>query len=651
MPFLAHIASITRQRRAAAAYFVTLGALSWLLVASITSVDYLPTNDGPERIFSGQMLNHLHDPGRGYDKYLSESATLTNVGFEMVFARFEPWLGWRRAYQVVICLIALLWAWGGCALAASLGKEKRWLGLLGFASALQWAFYMGLFSWQMGTALGFFVLACAFRRGSSRTIGCFAMSALLLCQVVAHSFAALLTGLVLLVHALLSEKTRRLRAAAVLGLQALPAMAVGTWTLLHHLGNREAATYNYPSTSLVQRLELLARGVVSGPGWRAWPLVALAVCGLASFRRWRDLDVRDRTLVLSGLILTVAAVLLPLHTPGWEFFCVRFSPLGLSLLAMLALPRLSPKLLSVATAVAVIAYSGVSLAWSWHHHLRIREASADLLAGLEAPLNRQGLRLPLPLEPPPGDDPDEWARAIPFVATNSHLGALYAVAQGGTPSVLFAGLSAQSLRWRQPRETWMPLHPPRGYEWQLWEPRVRADPHLREAMIVRYLSFAAGFEDVILEARPEDAQLLERLGFAVDFHRGGMTVARFHGCPLAVTIPAPPEATSWTFLSAGWAGSTRPTYQAEIPPDAGSRSVAIPGSPCGDVWLRVLFDTDGDRKLSPGDRFCQGADEHAVVVHHVQAGAAPFVCAPGPKRDSSDLASAWADDTDAVSRI
>ncbi len=631
-PVPANPLSDPRNRQRHIAYWLAFAVLSLLLVAAITSVDYLATSDGPERIFAGQMLGHLHDPGRGYDKYLAESPTLTNVGFELVFARLEPQLGWRRAYQVALCLIALLWAWGVCALGASVGR--RWLGLLGFASALQWGFYMGLFSWQMGTALGFFVLAWTFWRGPGRAVDWLVLAALFLCQAVVHSFAAMLTGIVLLAHALCSAGggKARAKAVAVLLAQALPAMGVGLWTFFHHAGNQAAATYNYPPTSLGHRFVLLARGVVSGPWWRAWPLVALAACGLVACRRWRTLDARDRALGAAGILLTAAAVALPLHTRGWEFFCVRFAPLGLLLLAMLALPRSPRRLLAMAATTFAILYATGSIAWSWNHHVRIRQASSDLLAGLQAPIERRGLRLPLPLEPPPGEAADELSREIPYVATNSHLGALYAIAQGGVPSVLFAGLSGQVLRWRQAPETWMPPRPPRGFEWQLWEPPVRADPKLRETILVRYLSFAAPFEDVILHARPEDAQLLDRLGFVIDFQRGGMMLARFRGCPFAVTAPAPPGGPAAVFLSVGWGGSTRPSFETVIAPGASARTIEVPGTPCGEVWVRALFDLDGDRKLSPGDRLCEGADEHAVVVRHVASEGSGFVCVPGPPR-------------------
>jgi hypothetical protein len=111
-----------------------------------------------------------------------------------------------------------------------------------------------------------------------------------------------------------------------------------------------------------------------------------------------------------------------------------------------------------------------------------------------------------------------------------------------------------------------------------------------------------------------------------------MMVARFLGCPFSVTMPAPSDGPASAFLSVGWVGTTRPIYETTFAYDAPARTVSIPRSPCGDVWVRVLFDLDGDRKLSRGDRLCQGADEHAVVFHHVAAGGSELVCQPGPPR-------------------
>jgi hypothetical protein len=617
------------------AFLALAVALSLLTVFAITSVDYLATSDGPERIFAGAMLNHLHDTGRGYDRFLTANPTLTDLGFEFAFARFEPWWGWRTAYQVVLCLLALLWAWGVVALAACFGPQRRWWGLLGFGSALQWSFYMGQYSSEMGTALGFLVLAWAFRRPARSRIDRVGLAALLLLQAMVHAFTAILTGCVLLIHGVLAAPPKqRVRALGGLVASGLPAASIALLTLLQHLANAGAARVNYPPTPLWQRLVLLGRGFVSGPWWRAWPLVALAAWGLSRCLRGRGrgLDARERSLAIAGLGLTACAVLLPLHTHSWEFFCVRFTPFGVVFLSMLVAPVVAPRPARLLVVAAIAVYSTSALLWSWHHHRRIRAASADLVAAFSAPLERHGLRLPLPLEPPPGEDPDEWRRDIPYVTTDGHMGALFAIEQGGVPAVSFAGLTGQLQRWREPPETWMPPRPARGFEWQLWEPAVEADPQLRAAGLNHYLSYAAPYEDVILHLRARDADVLRQRGFVIDFQQGDFMIARFRGCAFSVTVPALPDGPVPALVTAGWAPSRRATFASVIPAGEAARTLRIAGSPCGNTWVRILYDMDGNGAPSRGDRTCLGAVADGYLFHRVEPwdGGDHLVCEPGP---------------------
>jgi hypothetical protein len=603
-----------------------------LLVASILSVDYLATSDGPERIFGGYMQNHLHDAGRGYDRFLRLQPTLTDCGFETVFAQFEPHLGWRSAYRATLCLVVLLWAWGVLALAMALGQRHAWLGLLGFACALQWSFYMGQFSFQMGCGLGFLVLAWAWRRREPTLLARVLLAALLLTQVMVHAFAAILTRVALLVHGLFAaERGRRLRAALAVGIVGLPAAAIAVWTLLHHLGNAGAGEYNYPPTPFVDRLILLGRGFTSGPWWRAWPPTLLAVWALAR-PRWRERDARERALAVVGLALFACAALLPLHTRDWEFFSVRFTPDAVVFLMLLAAPTASRRAGSAVLAGAVLAYAAGAIAWSWHHHVRIHRASADLWAGLHAPIRRSGLRLPLPLEPPPGEDRHEWRRDIPYTTYNGHLGALYAIEQGGVPAVSFAGLSLQGIDWREPLATWMPPRPSRGLEWQLWEPKVERNPRERRAGLIHYLAYAPPFADVILHARPGDAALLRELGFVVDFQHGGLFLARFSGCALSVTALPPAGGPVPLLISAGFVPNPRPVFATAIAAEAAVRPRQLTRMPCGEAWLRIVFDMDGNGVLSAGDRACAAANAAGIVVHRVRP--APdensVVCAHGP---------------------
>ena len=43
-----------------------------MLTTVISVVDYIPTHDGPNTIVHGYLALHLHDPGKGYDRFLDE---------------------------------------------------------------------------------------------------------------------------------------------------------------------------------------------------------------------------------------------------------------------------------------------------------------------------------------------------------------------------------------------------------------------------------------------------------------------------------------------------------------------------------------------------------------------------------------------------
>jgi hypothetical protein len=613
---------------------LTLAALlSVLLVASLLSVDYLSTSDGPERILSGYLQNHLHDPGRGFDRFVRAVPTLTDIGFEEVFVQLEPHLGWRLAHQVTLCLIALVWAWGLMALAASLGERNAWLGLLGFGTALQWIFYMGQYSFQMGTGLGFLVLALAFRRREPSLLNRVLIATLLLTQCIAHVVAAVLTGAVLLVYAWLgAEPKRRLRALGGMAVIGLPAALLACWSFARLIGNSEAAQHNYPPTPLLDRLILLGRGFASGPWWRAWPPTILAAWVLVR-PRWRTWDARARTLAVAGAVFAVCAAFLPLHLRSWEFFSVRFTPYAVAFLMVLAVPALGTRTRQVALVSLVVVYSGAAIAWSWHHHRTIRAASTDLLAGLNAPLKRQGVRLHLPLESPPGEDRDEWRRDVPYVTTTGHMGVLFAIEQGGVPAYSSLGLNVQGHTWRAPKATWMPPIPTRGFEWRLWEPKAENDPNERRAGLIFYLSYAPPFEDVILHARPGDAPLLPELGFVTDFQQGGLFIARFQGCALSLTAEAPETGPVPLLVTAGWVPQQRPVLAATIKAADLAGPIRLPRGPCGNTWWRIIYDMDGNGVPSSGDRACAAANPAAILLEKMRP--APdenrVSCSPGAR--------------------
>ena len=617
-------------------FWLAAGAFSALLLLAVGWVDYLPTNDGPQHIFTAHALHRLDDPTLGYGRYLEPGGAITDIGFEAVFGTLERFLPWRHAVRITLCLFALGWAWSVLALAAALDRGRRWLGLLGFATALQWLLYMGLFSYYLSLALGFGVLAFAFSRLVWRRRDYLMLAGLLAAQACAHVVPTVVIGLTLVLLALFSapagDRARALVRTAAAGTPAALIALVVAWQTL---GNEPINKYSM-MPALAARASLMGRAFVSGPSWRAWPVVGVAAIGLAGGWRLRRRggDPRERVLWIVGALLLLLAISTPLHIKGWEYFNVRFVPLAVMFLALLVpFERIRQPAWRRIAITALVVYAAGSLGWGWRHNLRVRAAHADLMAGLDAPVRRSGPRLPVILEPPPGEVADEWARDIPFVNSNWQLGALYSVEQGGVPAFLFAGAGGmQDLAWRQPPAGMaMPAKPVRGYEWQLWEPAARADPLARARALNYMLSFGPGYEDVILHGLPEDMAVLRERGYTADFERNDVAIARFAGCAASLELHAPPGGFPPTLVTAGWFPATNTVFSVVLgsSEDSAVRSVPLTDSPCGDVWVRVLFDMDRNHTASPGDRFCQGADRNAVLLARINAPGAKIVCSAG----------------------
>ena len=614
---------------------VVAAVLSVALGAAVAWFDYLPTNDGPEHIFAAYLRAHIDQPGRGWSRYLDNAPLVTGSGFVPLLSVLDRFLPWRIAFRVAVTGLVLVWAWAAFALAVSLGPRRRWLGLLGFAAALQWQFYMGLFSCYLSTGLGFLALAVAFRFGLQRRRSLLLLAALLAAQTTLHVVPAVLTGMVLLVYAWLSsDRSARPRTLLFTVLAGAPAGTLALLAVLVSGGSDVRSTYTM-YLPLTKQVALLGRAFVSGPAWRAWPLTLLALgAGTASFVRWhrRLGDARERTLALAGLGLLIFAMATPLHIPGWEYFNVRFIPNAMVFLALLTPVEILRRPAATHGAAAILVlFSLAAIAWSFAHHGFLRREHADLLAGVATSLHREGPRLPIVLEPPPGEPADEWARVVPFVTTNLHVDALYALEQGGVPAYLFAGESAiHALTWRLPPDGLaMPPHPSRGFEWRLWEPEARNDPAMRTRALAHLLGFGPAHEDVIFYGLPADHAVMRERGFVSDFERGNVMIARFAGCPARVRIEPPEGGLPPTLLLSGWWPDQRPTFSTTLAPRASNEPVVvpIPQSPCGQIWLRVLFDMDRDGKASPGDRTCRGADANSVLLHTVAPGAETVICA------------------------
>ncbi len=431
-------------------------ALSVLLVGAVWCVDYLPTNDGPQHVFLGYASRHIDDIDKGYGRYLEPNPALTGVGFDALYGVFLIFLPWRPAVSLVLTVMTLLWAWGVVALATSLGGRRRWLGLLGFATAFCWPLYMGLFSYYLATAIGFWILAFTFRVEIRTARHWFILGAALLAQVFCHVFAAALTGATVALICLWQapSASERWRTLGRLALAGAPAASMVLLTVGGH------TSHGGSSWSFLQRLTFVGRCFVSGPGWRCWPVVALAAAGLGvtiARGQWRR-DPRQAVPLLVGALALVIAVVAPLHLPTWQFFSPRLLPFAVILLALLfPADRAGP-----AAAAVLTTYATACVLWAGWYHRDLRSKTADALAALDLPLHRSRFRLDLSLSLAPG----AWGfldRAVPFATPMFNIGPLYAVAHGGVTTAIFGGdPTAHALLWRKTLDQPAPPIPPLG---------------------------------------------------------------------------------------------------------------------------------------------------------------------------------------------
>lgn len=591
-------------------------ASAGIVVAAFVA-PYLPTHDGPQHLYLAHVGKHYSDPGSLYAEVYRPTSAMTALGFSLVYGPLLEVLSWRRALQTTLAIIALAWSWGFVALVRAVRPERTIVGILGFATAFQWAMYMGFFSYVLSLSLTFCCAALAIRRAEWSPKGRLLITGLLALQGVAHIFGAHITSLFLIVLVLARHRVREWpRQLALLAPMGLP-VALLTLQAAGYLGESTPLRPQPPDTPIrFWEQLLLVRGLFAGgPFWRGWVPVLMACGALGLFLsrsipRSRD----ERAVAVVALLLLLAGVLCPVHLPQWEYFSPRFLAPGVMLaLPLLPLERLGLRSSRVGRG-ALAVFACASVAWSIEFNRDSFRKCADVFDGLGAPVRRQGFRLPLALRSVcDAAELDTQASAFPFVRRAANLGTVYAAAHGGLVPYAFAMIpQLHGFVIRDEVKARLPPVPPRALFWSVFEnPRTKLPPPDRWAITVQLAEDGAAYEDVLLHGDETEERVFLALGYRPQYQQGRMSILRFQGCSLEVGLSSAGRPRHATLIEHAWVPGERIHVHPAVPPqtydDLGRARASIHGLPCGDTRVRAFIDTDGSGTFSPGESLCAAA--------------------------------------------
>lgn len=616
-------------------HYVVQVALSVALLIAIWCVDYLPTNDGPNHILLGYLVGHLDDPGKGYAHFVKPAWPVTTLAFHTLFAAFERLMPWKEALRATFTVGALLWAWGFGFLVTTLNRRRRWLTPIGFATALPWCFYMGMFSFWLSCGVGLWLLGYALQRSRWRWTQWLVLSAMLLVMAISHVFAAALMGVILTVLvAYRSQPGGRVRDVGSLVVIGLPALVVavissGVITGSSVVDPGPPGTIASGWGEIGVHLRTLSVRFTGGPPWRGGVPAVLAVVGLV----WLARRLRRRQATRDELALGTASVLLllagglsPLHLELWHYFAPRFLAFGF-LLGVVLVPfeQIRHGLSRMLAADGVAALALVSIGWSAQHHRALAAETADALAAASAPLHRSGPRLPLILKPPV---------SVGHGRPHANVGHLFTLQQGGmTPHMFASDASLDAYVYRKPGTELFPGGWPMRFVAEAYR-LAGSSPEYppREEQLALAAVVGAPYEDVIVWSDPEDLDAFVERGYVTDVRRGRVAIMHFVPCGLDVEIETPRVTADPLLVQYGWAPLEDKAEMAVSPAGARYRSgrakLRFPWAPCGPIWVRVVWDQDRSGKAGPRDLFCEGADEQGRVQVTLRRGAADFRCRP-----------------------
>jgi hypothetical protein len=602
------------------------------VVWAIWSVPFVLTNDGPEAVLTAHMEAHYDDPGSIFAQQYSVGFGLSGRGFSVLYRPIAALLPFptslRVSQLVIVLLLALGFAWLCRALAPA--RSARFAPLLGFAIAFSWPFYMGFFAFTIAMAVGLMILAFVVSRKEGLTrVEMAAVSTALLVQLFLHGFAVLITlslvTLVVLTRLVMqrasapapSWRRTALIDGAWLAISALPSLLV---ILVMRTGQTAMATVAGSEktewAAPVDWMKILPRLAVPGSTALGIIVFVLAVVAIGrSIRRLLRGAARERpeelALLLGAMGLLLAALLLPLNIPGWQFFAPRFLTTGLALaLCLLASEELERRWTRIAFDVGALALVGAVVLNARALHRRLATACDDALFGLDHTIARKAYQLPISFDADCGLSTDDTRLDVPYSTALLHFYSLFPVTHGGTVPYGFFGPAAVHA-FVPHQELPVPVPPIQRF-WGLsaGDPRL-AQPKARGALLNELTVFGTYYENVLVfgASSGDKATLLDR-GYVVDFEHGSFVNAHFVPCAVEVVsdvLPGDPPV-----MVRGGARQDELWTSTIAPIDEGRGIQASLRMLCGNVWAVVRW--------QGSEQHCANADARGRIAFHAEHG-------------------------------
>ncbi len=615
--------------------WVGLAITSVMLVASLWSIELLPMHDGPQHIYMGHLSEVWDDPAWDLQRWLDRGGTITSLGFHVLFVAFDRLMDWRPATMAALTVAALLQAWAFFAFARRANPGAPWVGVIGAAAAVPWSMYMGFLSFTLATALHWLVLALCVVEGAWSLRRRAVLSLLLLGAAVAHIFAGALTGVFVLVFALVRvERSERLRELGRVVLMGLPAFLVAVGIALTLLGPQTDMYNVVPWDRWWNRFTVLPRMYVPGPAWRwggAWVLAAIGCVGAARLARESSIA---RAVLGSSLVGIFVAIALPLTFAGWQLFPPRLLPVALTPLWAFVATGRERRGPGVALKVLALGWTLAAVGWTYTFHQRLDAQFASAFSAFDSGIDRRGaVRFQVILDPKFDPTVRHFESEAPFYLPMVNLGLLYATEQGGFTPYFFGHFAAMHPYHRRDGvERQHPPFPSRYYFEQL----ARAEGVERRGIAHQLAATSAAWDDVVVYGNPAEVDVWVRRGFVVDFRSDDerLLLAHFRGCPVAVDVVADAPLDAPMRVEFGWTPVLLPHWGATLPPGAapegGRFHLPLPGTPCGATWVRVLWDRDGSGDWSPGDDVCEGTDAEGRFAFETPLTGATLTCVRRP---------------------